>query len=97
MIKKADRDKGEQKIQEALEIIVALGLPRQQQNERSGLKLPPPPDQIDGGIDHHNHLSLRVPLVLKKFSLQSRIISIPGENFAPCDHPEQAGESFISN
>jgi hypothetical protein len=39
MIKKADRDKGEQKIQEALEIIVALGLPRQQQNERSALTL----------------------------------------------------------
>ena len=37
MIKKADRDKGEQKIQEALEIIMALGLPRQQQNERSAL------------------------------------------------------------
>jgi hypothetical protein len=39
MIKKADRDKGEQKIQEALEIIMALGLPRQQQNERSALTL----------------------------------------------------------
>jgi type II restriction enzyme len=39
MIKKADRDKGEQKIQEALEIIIALGLPRQQQNERSALTL----------------------------------------------------------
>jgi adenine-specific DNA-methyltransferase len=41
MIKKADRDKGEQKIQETLEIIVALGLPRQQQNERSALTLWP--------------------------------------------------------
>jgi len=40
MIKKADRDKGEQKIQEALKIIMALGLPRQQQNERSA---PVPP------------------------------------------------------
>lgn len=39
MIEKADREKGEQKIQEALEIILALGLPRQQQNERSALTL----------------------------------------------------------
>jgi len=39
MNKKTDRDKGEQKIQEALEIIKALGLPRQQQNERSALTL----------------------------------------------------------
>lgn len=39
MIKKAGKDKGEEKIREALEIIVALGLPRQQQNERSALTL----------------------------------------------------------
>jgi hypothetical protein len=39
MIRKADRDKNDQKIQEALEIILALGLPRQQQNERSALTL----------------------------------------------------------
>ena len=39
MIKKMDEESGEQKIQEALEIIEALGLPRQQQNERSALTL----------------------------------------------------------
>jgi hypothetical protein len=39
MIKKANQDNGEQKIREALEIIVAMGLPRQQQNERSALTL----------------------------------------------------------
>ena len=39
MIKKADQESGEQKIREALEIIKALGLPRQQQNERSALTL----------------------------------------------------------
>ena len=39
MIKKADQASGEQKIREALEIIKALGLPRQQQNERSALSL----------------------------------------------------------
>lgn len=39
MIKKTDQESGEQKIREALEIIEALGLPRQQQNERSALTL----------------------------------------------------------
>ncbi len=39
MIKKVDQESGEQKIREALEIIEALGLPRQQQNERSALTL----------------------------------------------------------
>jgi hypothetical protein len=39
MIKKTDHESGEQKIREALEIIVALGLPRQQRNERSALTL----------------------------------------------------------
>jgi hypothetical protein len=39
MIKKMDQESGEQKIREALEIIEALGLPRQQQNERSALTL----------------------------------------------------------
>ncbi len=32
-------DKAEQKLREALEILKALGLPRQQQNERSALTL----------------------------------------------------------
>jgi len=39
MTKKTDQKSGEQKIQEALEIIEALGLPRQQHNERSALTL----------------------------------------------------------
>jgi len=39
MIKKMDQESGEQKIREALEIIEALGLPRQQRNERSALTL----------------------------------------------------------
>ncbi|MFZ4440868.1 MAG: BsuBI/PstI family type II restriction endonuclease [Syntrophales bacterium] len=39
MIKKMDEESGEQKIREAMEIIEALGLPRQQQNERSALTL----------------------------------------------------------
>ena len=39
MIKKTDQESGEQKIREAVEIIEALGLPRQQQNERSALTL----------------------------------------------------------
>jgi hypothetical protein len=39
MIKKTDQESGEQKILEAREIIEALGLPRQQQNERSALTL----------------------------------------------------------
>jgi hypothetical protein len=39
MIKKTDQERGEQKIREAMEIIEALGLPRQQQNERSALTL----------------------------------------------------------
>ncbi|MDO9229515.1 MAG: BsuBI/PstI family type II restriction endonuclease [Syntrophales bacterium] len=39
MIKKTDQESGEQKIREAMEIIEALGLPRQQQNERSALTL----------------------------------------------------------
>ncbi|MFH2120211.1 MAG: BsuBI/PstI family type II restriction endonuclease [Pseudomonadota bacterium] len=39
MIKKTDQESSEQKIREALEIITALGLPRQQQNERSALTL----------------------------------------------------------
>jgi type II restriction enzyme len=39
MIKKSDQESGEQKIRESLEIITALGLPRQQQNERSALTL----------------------------------------------------------
>jgi hypothetical protein len=39
MTKKTDHESGEQKIQEAMEIIETLGLPRQQQNERSALTL----------------------------------------------------------
>jgi type II restriction enzyme len=39
MIKKTDQDSGDQKIREAMEIIEALGLPRQQRNERSALTL----------------------------------------------------------
>ena len=39
MNKKTDQESGEQKIREALKIITALGLPRQQQNERSALTL----------------------------------------------------------
>jgi hypothetical protein len=39
MIKKMDHESGERKIREALEIIEALGLPRQQQNERFALTL----------------------------------------------------------
>lgn len=39
MAKKADAKKIEQKIREALEVLESLGLPRQQQNERSALTL----------------------------------------------------------
>jgi len=39
MGKKRDADRREQKIQEALEVLEALGLPRRQQNERSALTL----------------------------------------------------------
>ena len=39
MIKKADQENGEQKIRKAIEIIASLGIPRQQQNERSALTL----------------------------------------------------------
>jgi hypothetical protein len=39
MIKKTNQESGKQKIRETLEIIAALGLPRQQQNERSALTL----------------------------------------------------------
>ncbi|MFA5180224.1 MAG: BsuBI/PstI family type II restriction endonuclease [Syntrophales bacterium] len=39
MIEKGDQEKGEQKIHEAMDIIKALGFPRQQLNERSALTL----------------------------------------------------------
>ena len=39
MIKKTNGEKAEQKIREALAILNDLGLPRQQQNERSALTL----------------------------------------------------------